>query len=99
MRRVLQVAMLSLVVALASLRVGASDHPVPDEAGAIRVAEKVMISTYGKNQIDSERPLTAKLDGNIWIVSGTLPSGWVGGVAEVRIDKGDGRILHVTHGK
>jgi hypothetical protein len=32
-------------------------------------------------------------------VTGTLPKGAVGGVAEVHIQKADGRITFVAHGK
>jgi hypothetical protein len=99
MRRVLRVAMLSLVVALAPLQVCATGHPVADEAAAIRLAEKVMVSTYGGKQIESEKPLSAKLEGNVWIVSGSMPQLDLGGVAEVRIDRRNGRILRVVHGK
>ncbi len=99
MRPILRLAVLSLLVASTPLQVRASGKPVPDEVAAIRLAEKVMISTYGRKQIDSERPLTAKLDGNVWIVTGYLPREFDGGVAEVRIDKRNGRILRVTHGK
>ncbi len=72
---------------------------VPDEATAVRVAEAILIPIYGQTKIESERPFTAKLNGNVWTVTGHLPPGVDGGVAEVRIDKRDGRILRVTHAK
>jgi hypothetical protein len=74
-------------------------HSVPDEATAIRVAEKALISIYGRKQIESERPFTAKLNGNVWEVTGYLPPGWDGGVAQIWIDKRNGRILRYIHGK
>ncbi len=77
----------------------AKDHFVPDEASAVKLAEKVLMSTYGRKQIESERPFTARLNGNVWAVYGYLPPDWVGGVAEVKIDKRNGRIFSVTHGK
>jgi len=81
--------------------------PVPDSATAIDVAEAALVPVYGKKQIKSEEPFTAKLEGDVWSVSGTLhcPDGkggattmCFGGVAMVRISKVDGRILSMGHG-
>ncbi len=72
---------------------------VPDEATAVRVAEAILIPIYSQTKVEGERPFTAKLTGNVWTVTGHLPAGVDGGVAEVRIDKRDSRILRVTHGK
>jgi hypothetical protein len=99
MRRLLRAATVSLVLGSAAVVCSAKGHPVTDEASALRVAEKAMIRTYGRKQINSERPLTVTLSGDVWIVHGSLPLGWDGGVAEVKIDKRDGRILSVIHGK
>jgi hypothetical protein len=84
---------------IAPMTYAGSKQSVPDEATAIRVAESALVPVYGRKQIESELPFTAKLSGNIWTVTGHLPAGWVGGVAEVRIDKRNGRILRITHGK
>jgi hypothetical protein len=81
---------------------------VPDSATAVQIAEAVLIPIYGKKQIESERPFTAKLEGNVWTVGGTLrcPDGkggfttqCDGGVAIVKISKIDAHILYVMHGK
>ena len=72
---------------------------VPDQATAARVAEAILIPIYGQEQIESERPFSAQLNGNTWQVKGHLAPGVDGGVAEVWLDKRDGRILRVTHGK
>ena len=45
---------------------------VPDSATAVQIAEAVLIPVYGKKEIESERPFTAKLEKNMWTVSGTL---------------------------
>jgi hypothetical protein len=82
--------------------------PVPDGEAAIARAEAVLIPIYGKKQIEGERPFTASLKGDVWTVWGTLhcPDGkgglttdCLGGVAVVKIAKGNGRILHMEHGK
>jgi len=75
------------------------DGFVPNEKTAVRVAEAVLGAIYGEQQIASEQPFSAKLKGDVWTVTGSLPEGMAGGVAEVRISKRTGEILGVTHGK
>ena len=80
---------------------------VPDEATAIAIARAVLIPIYGAKQIRSEEPLTARRNGDIWVVTGTLcpnykapeglPQFCVGGTAELKLSVKDGRVLHVTH--
>jgi hypothetical protein len=81
---------------------------VPDSVTAVKIAEAVLIPVYGQKQIESERPFVAQLDGDVWIVSGTLhcpdgkggtTSNCVGGVAMVQLSKLDARILGMGHGK
>jgi hypothetical protein len=84
---------------------------VPDEATALKIAEPALIKTYGKRQIDDERPLTATLDKGIWTVSGTL---WctdrngnrtseqgmcLGGSAVLKLRQRDGKTLSIIHPK
>jgi hypothetical protein len=95
------------IVFLFGALVHASDPPVhkpkegyvPDERTAIRIAEAILVPIYGAEQIKSELPLSAKLRDDVWVVTGNLPAGADGGVAEVRISKRTGEILGVTHGK
>lgn len=72
---------------------------VPDAKTAVRIAEAILIPIYGEEQIKSELPLSAVLKDNVWVVTGHLPDGMEGGVAEVKISKMTGEILGVTHGK
>ena len=84
---------------------------VPDAATALRIAEPALIKTYGKRQIDYERPLTAKLEGGIWSVYGTLccpdrnghrtceEGKCVGGVAVLKLRQSDGKILSIMRYK
>jgi hypothetical protein len=84
---------------------------VPDATAALRIAEPILIRTYGESHIDDERPLKAKLDGGVWSVFGTLccPDGaghrtceqgrCLGGVAVLKLRQSDGKILSITHGK
>ena len=72
---------------------------VPDEGTAIKIAEAVWISLYGREQIEGERPFQAELQGDVWHVIGSLPEGMLGGTAEAEIQKADGKILRVSHGE
>ncbi len=72
---------------------------IPDEITAIRVAEAILSAIYGEEQIMSQRPFSAKLKAGIWIVTGNLPEGRLGGVAEIKISKKTGEVIAVTHGK
>ena len=76
---------------------------VPDEKTAVQIAEAVLISVYGEKHIVSERPFTARLQGDRWVVKGSLPKSRkpneliFGGTAIAEISKQDGRILAVYH--
>ena len=76
---------------------------VPDAKTAITIARAVLIPIFGEGTIRDEEPLTAKRQGNIWVVSGTLHCAIAntcdGGVAFLALSAKDGRILKVTHGK
>jgi hypothetical protein len=72
---------------------------VPDEKTAIAIAVAAWIPIYGKKTIDGEKPYKAVLKDGVWTVTGSLPKGWKGGVAEAKIAQGDGRILKIIHGE
>jgi hypothetical protein len=72
---------------------------VPNKETAISIAIAVWLPIYSKEQIESEKPYTAKLNNGIWFVTGSLPNGWNGGVAEAEISKDDGKIIRISHGK
>lgn len=72
---------------------------VPDSETAIRVAEAVWIPIYGE-AVMNKKPFKAELiNDSLWIVVGTLHSGELGGVPYAEIQKADGRIVGVSHGK
>lgn len=72
---------------------------VPDEKTAISIAVAVWGPIYGAGKIEKEKPYSAKLINGVWHVSGSLSNGRVGGTAEAEIQKDDGRIMRVSHGK
>jgi len=73
---------------------------VPDEETAIKIAEAIWLPIYG-DKIKDEQPYVARLCGDkkTWFVHGSLPKGMTGGTAEMEINKKDGKILTITHGK
>jgi len=75
------------------------DGFVPNQETAIKIAVAVWEPIYGAKEIAGEKPYQARLTNGIWLVEGTLPKNHIGGVAEARIAKNDGRILNVSHGK
>jgi hypothetical protein len=75
------------------------DGYVPNEETAIKIAEAIWLPIYGKD-IEKSKPFVAHLkDATVWIVEGTLPPHYLGGVPYVEIRKSDCKILKVTHGK
>ena len=72
---------------------------VPNAATAIKIAVAVWEPIYGVEKIAGEKPYKASLVGDVWVVQGSLPKGWLGGVAIAEISKSDGKILRVSHGK
>jgi len=71
---------------------------VPNKETAIKIALAVWLPIYG-NVIYREKPYTAELKGEVWVVEGSLKKGEVGGVALIVIQKKDGKIIRVYHGK
>lgn len=75
---------------------------VPNAETAVKIAEAVLVPVYGEKKILAERPFKAKLEGDVWTVSGSLLCGTpqcAGGTAEVKIAKSSGQILQMVHYK
>jgi hypothetical protein len=72
---------------------------VPDAETAIAVAVAIWNPIYGKKQIEEEKPFKASLSNGVWTVEGSLPEGYVGGVAIAEISKDDCKVLRVIHEK
>jgi hypothetical protein len=79
--------------------IGRTFGRVPNAASAIRIAITVWEPLYGKKEIASERPFHAEIRKGIWYVYGSLPAGFLGGVAEAKIRQSDGKVLHIFHGQ
>ncbi|MGX5689966.1 NTF2 fold immunity protein [Arcticibacter tournemirensis] len=75
------------------------DGYVPDEKTAVAIAEIISERVYGRQVIINEKPFKATLiTGQIWAVRGTPPAA-LGGALYMEIQKADGKILKVIHGR
>ncbi len=74
---------------------------MPTETVALKIAEAVIEPVYGAKCLKEERPLKARLIGGEWHVKGSAPTNtdWMGGVVEVHINKTNGCITLMKHGK
>ncbi len=72
---------------------------VPDSATAVQLAQIFFIRVYGEKVL-KKKPFIATLkNGKIWVVDGTLENGMDGGVPHIEIQKSDGKVLELYHGK
>ncbi|GHC65385.1 NTF2 fold immunity protein [Ulvibacter litoralis] len=72
---------------------------IATEEKAIKYAELFMFDRYGKETIEFEKPYQVYLIDNYWIIFGTLPKNYRGGVFEIVFDSRNGKIIMFGHGK
>ncbi|MBF9140769.1 YbbC/YhhH family protein [Hymenobacter properus] len=72
---------------------------VSDSSTAVQVLEPIIFHIYGKEDIVKQRPYEINLIDNYWVMSGTLPKGWLGGVFMIIMDAHNCQIIRITHGK
>ena len=72
---------------------------IKDSLTAINVAEPILFSIYGKENIESEKPYETYLIDNYWVIAGTLPEDSLGGTFLIIIDSRNSKVLKITHGK
>ena len=65
----------------------------------VNIAEPILFSIYGKKNILYERPYDAALIGDYWEMSGSLPSGSLGGTFFIVINRKTCEIVRLFHGK
>jgi hypothetical protein len=70
---------------------------VPNEKTAVAIALAVLEPIYGAQLLKLESPFRATLKGGAWTVEGTLPRGYIGGVATVELSQDDARIISIVH--
>jgi hypothetical protein len=72
---------------------------IDSEEIAIQIAEVILFHNYGEQMIIDEKPYKIKSVEDVWYINGTLKKGWVGGVFELMIQKKNGQVTLMTHGK
>jgi hypothetical protein len=72
---------------------------VRDSLTALNIAEPILFSIYGEDNITKQRPYEIYHVGNYWVIGGTLPKDYLGGTFLIIIDSRDNRIIKLTHGK
>ncbi len=71
---------------------------VPDSATAVKIAQIIFVRVYGEKVL-GKKPFVATLRNGIWTVDVTLEKGMDGGVPHIEIQKSDGKIVYLIHGK
>lgn len=72
---------------------------IKDSLTAIDIAEPILFSIYGKNNITKQRPYETYFIDNYWVITGTLPKGYVGGTFLIIINSLNSKVIKITHGK
>ena len=72
---------------------------IPNAKAAVDFA-KIIFNYCENGAFNNEKPFNVELVNNrIWYIYGSLPKGTVGGVVEISIQKSDGKVLAIFHGK
>ena len=72
---------------------------IKDSLTAIKIAEPILFSIYGKDNITKQQPYEIYLIDNYWVITGTLPEGHKGGTFLIIINAINNKIIKITHGK
>lgn len=72
---------------------------IKNKETAINVVEPILFAIYRKDNIIKQRPYETYLIDNYWVVSGTLPKGYLGGTFLIIVDATNSKIIRLTHGK
>ena len=67
---------------------------------AMQIVEIYLTKFYGAKVMKDEVPLRVSLQGDVWHVTGKgVPTGSVGGVAEIDLCRTNGQVLRIVHGE
>jgi hypothetical protein len=73
MKKTIWVGMLLVALSASAQQQPQAKAPrIPDAETAFKIAERLLVNTYGRRKIDAEKPLSANLIDGVWFVSGTL---------------------------
>ena len=72
---------------------------IPNAKAAVDFA-KIIFNYCENGAFNNEKPFNVELVNNrVWYIYGSLPKGTVSGVVEISIQKSDGKVLAIFHGK
>jgi len=72
---------------------------IPNAKAAVDFA-KIIFNYCENGAFNNEKPFNVELVNNrVWYIYGSLPKGTVGGAAQISIQKSDGKVLAIFHGK
>jgi NTF2 fold immunity protein len=72
---------------------------INDSQYAIDIATIYLKRAFGEKRVQSALPLEAKKYQKEWVVQGTLPPQWKGGVPGIRILAKNGQVVEIWHSK
>jgi|GEM_PF-6263232 len=72
---------------------------VTDEETAVKIAVTAFSEIYEDCLDEMPFEVYFNTNANAWIVHGTLPEGWDGGVASIAIERDTGKVLLLMHTK
>jgi hypothetical protein len=72
---------------------------IPDSATAVAVAEPILFKVYGKEEILGEKPYKVDSVDGYWVLTGTLPKGYLGGTFVIIMAAKDCKVIKLTHYK
>ncbi|MCV2486319.1 YbbC/YhhH family protein [Flavobacterium sp. SH_e] len=72
---------------------------IKDNQTAIKIAEPILFSIYGEDEIKHQKPYEVNLINNHYVINGTLLWGEQGGTFLIIIDARNAKVLKITHSK
>lgn len=75
------------------------DTIIPDKITAVKYAFLILSNVYGEKEIRGEFPLNISLEHSNWIITGSLPDGFIGGTAYININMKTGGVNKIIHFK
>jgi hypothetical protein len=76
-----------------------SDNWLLDKNSATQIAKIIFKYKYGKRILKFNFPFTSRLSEGKWLINGTLPKGYIGGVPYIIIQANNSQILQMWHTK
>ncbi|HTA84485.1 MAG TPA: NTF2 fold immunity protein [Bacteroidia bacterium] len=73
--------------------------PIRNEEELIQIAEPKLFRVYGKKEVKWQMPYEIYLISGYWIIEGTFPKEYAGGVVGFIINAENGHIVHIMRGK